>query len=67
LGRQSAEQVIDSIRQHLSIKNNLQLSSDVIFKKDESLKKKGHSSRNYNIILKMALAMIDKEKSSKAF
>ena len=65
-GSYSAEQVNNSVRQHWSIENNLHWSLDVIFKEDESLKKKGHSSKNYNIILKMALAMIDKEKSSKA-
>ena len=65
-GRYNAEQVNNSVRQHWSIENNLHWSLDVIFKEDESLKKKGHSPKNYNIILKMALAMIDKEKSSKA-
>jgi hypothetical protein len=38
----------------------------VIFKEDDSLKKKGNSAENYNIILKMALTLIEKEKSTKA-
>jgi hypothetical protein len=37
----------------------------VIFKEDASLKKKGNSAINYNIMIKLALALIDKEKSQK--
>jgi len=59
----SAERINHAIRQHWSVENNLHWSLDVIFKEDASLKKKGNSAINYNIILKLALAMLEKEKS----
>ncbi len=55
----------DAVRSHWAIENNLHWTLDVVFKEDASLKKKGNSAMNYNIILKLALAMIDKEKSRK--
>jgi predicted transposase YbfD/YdcC len=65
-GLHGAKQINDSVREHWSVENNLHWSLDVIFKEDASLKKKGNSAENYNIILKMALALIEKEKSTKA-
>jgi predicted transposase YbfD/YdcC len=47
-GKYNAEQINNSVRQHWSVENNLHWSLDVIFKEDESLKKKGHSPKNYN-------------------
>lgn len=54
-----------AVRQHWSIENKLHWSLDVFFKEDASLKKKGNSAINFNIILKLALAMLEKEKSKK--
>ncbi|MCW3789212.1 ISAs1 family transposase [Plebeiibacterium sediminum] len=62
---QSAEQFNQIIRQHWTIENNLHWSLDFLFKEDYSLKKKGNSAINYNIILKLALAMLEREKSRK--
>ncbi len=61
----NAEQINNAIRQHWTVENNLHWSLDVLFKEDASLKKKGNSAINYNIILKLALAMLEKEKSRK--
>ncbi len=55
----------NAIRKHWSIENKLHWSLDVFFKEDASLKKKGNSAINYNIILKLALALLEKEKSRK--
>lgn len=62
---QSAEQFNRIIRQHWTIENNLHWSLDLLFKEDDSLKKKGNSAINYNIILKLALAMLEREKTRK--
>ena len=56
----------NAIRKHWSIENNLHWSIDMIFKEDNSLKKKGNSPLNYNIIAKMALAIIERETESKS-
>lgn len=60
-----AKLINNAIRQHWTVENNLHWSLDVLFKEDTSLKKKGNSAINYNIILKLALAMLEKEKSRK--
>lgn len=55
-----------AVRSHWAIENNLHWSLDVIFKEDASLKKKGNAAKNYNIIVKMALAMLERETQSKS-
>ncbi len=55
----------ETVRQHWSIENNLHWSLDVLFKEDESLKKKGHSALNYSLIAKLALMMLEKEPTPK--
>lgn len=54
-----------SIRDHWAIENNLHWNLDVIFREDRQLKRVGNSAQNFNIISKIALAMIDAEKSTK--
>ena len=61
----NAENLNDAIRKHLSIENKLHWTLDVIFKEDQSLKKKGYSALNYNIINKIVLALLEKDTSSK--
>ena len=56
----------NAVRSHWAIENNLHWTLDLLFKEDASLKKKGHSALNYNIIVKTALAMIEREISTKA-
>lgn len=53
------------VRRHWRIENNLHWVLDVVFKEDQSLKKKGYSALNFNIINKVALSLIDKDTSSK--
>jgi len=60
-----AEKINNAVRSHWSIENNLHWTLDVIFKEDASLKKKGDSAINYNVMTKIALALIEKEKSRK--
>jgi predicted transposase YbfD/YdcC len=55
-----------AIRSHWAIENNLHWTLDTIFKEDNSLKKKGNSALNYNIIAKMALTIIERETESKS-
>ncbi|MEB2774988.1 ISAs1 family transposase [Algoriphagus sp. D3-2-R+10] len=55
----------DAVRSHWAVENNLHWSLDVIFKEDASLKKKDHSALNFNKIAKMALTLIDQEKTTK--
>jgi len=62
---QDAAQFNDKIRQHWAIENNLHWTLDVIFDEDASLKKKGNSSINFSLINKMALALLEREKSTK--
>ena len=54
-----------SIRQHWAIENNLHWNLDVVFREDGQLKREGNSAQNFNLISKIALAMIDAEKSTK--
>ena len=60
-----AEKINNAIRSHWSIENNLHWNLDVVFKEDASLKKKGDSPINFNIITKIALALIERENSNK--
>ena len=60
-----ATKINKAIRSHWSVENNLHWNLDVIFKEDASLKKKGNSPMNFNIITKIALTFIEREKSIK--
>jgi len=60
-----AEKMNKAIRQHWSIENNLHWELDVIFKEDDSLKKKGESPKNFNVILKMAMTLLNNKKLGK--
>lgn len=60
-----AKKIGKAIRSHWAVENGLHWSLDVVFNEDDSLKKKGNSALNYNIIAKMALTLIDRERSTK--
>jgi len=49
------------VRKHWSVENNLHWNLDVVFKEDASLKKKDKAPVNFNIVRKMALAMIERD------
>jgi predicted transposase YbfD/YdcC len=58
-----SKQMAQDIRSHWAIENNLHWNLDVIFREDLQLKRKGNSTENFNMILKLALGMIDGEKT----
>ncbi len=60
-----ANQLNDIIRKHWKVENNLHWVLDVVFKEDQSLKKKGQPALNYNIMTKAALTLIEQEDSIK--
>lgn len=53
------------VRQHWSVENNLHWNLDVIFREDQSLKKKDNSAIKFNIVNKVALAILEKDISTK--
>lgn len=55
----------EAVRSHWAIENNLHWTLDVIFNEDRKLKKKDFSAANFNIINKMALAILEKETTLK--
>jgi predicted transposase YbfD/YdcC len=59
-----AKRINKSIRSHWGIENNLHWNLDVIFKEDWQLKRKGNSPKNFNIISKVALALLENEKTA---
>jgi predicted transposase YbfD/YdcC len=61
----NAKQMAKDIRGHWAIENNLHWNLDVIFKEDLQLKRKGNSSENFNMIIKLALGLLDGETSTK--
>jgi len=63
--KQDASQFNSNIRQHWTIENNLHWSLDVLFNEDALLMKQGNSAVNFSIINKMALGLLDQEKSTK--
>lgn len=62
---EDAAQFNTKIRHHWAIENNLHWSLDVLFNEDTLLMKSGNSAVNFSIVNKMALALLDKEKSTK--
>ena len=57
--------IAKAIRSYWAIENNLHWTLDVVFREDASLKKKGNTALNYNVIAKMALTIIERETKSK--
>ena len=62
----SAEWFNAAIRKHWAIENNLHWVLDVVFKEDESRKRAGYSASNFNIISKIAMALIKKNKGKQS-
>lgn len=54
-----------AVRSHWAIENNLHWNLDVIFREDQQQKKKDNSPVNFNIMSKMALGMLEKNKTKK--
>ena len=54
-----------AIRAHWAIENNLHWTLDVVFNEDKSRKNRDNSPANFNIIRKVALALLEKEITQK--
>ena len=63
--KRDAQYLNKAIRSHRAIENDLHWSLAVLFQEDKSLKKKGNSATNFNLISKMALSLIEKEPAPK--
>ena len=59
------EKLNQAIRSHWAVENNLHWSLDVVFNEDSLLKKKDYSARNFNMVAKIALTLLEKEQSMK--
>lgn len=64
--RPDSKRLNQIIRSHWGIENNLHWRLDVVFNEDKSSKRKDNSAANFNIITKMAMTLIDREKTAKA-
>lgn len=60
-----ASQIANAVRAHWSVENNLHWCLDVIFNEDGSTKQAGNAAQNFGLIVRMALALLKKEKTSK--
>jgi len=63
--RPDAKKINTAIRSHWSIENNLHWTLDVIFGEDASRKRNNNSAANFNILTKIAMALIARENSIK--
>lgn len=63
--RPDSKRLNQIIRSHWGVENNLHWRLDVVFNEDKSSKRKDNSAPNFNIITKMAMTLIDREKTAK--
>lgn len=61
----SAEKMNQLIRQHWSIENKLHWHLDVSFGEDDARKRIGNAAKNFNLILKTALALLKRDRTNK--
>lgn len=61
----SAEEILASARKHWAIENNLHWMLDVNFNEDASRKRAGNAAQNFSIISKIALNLLQNEKTKK--
>jgi len=54
-----------AIRKHWSVENKLHWNLDVLFNEDSSKKRQKNAAENFNIISKIALSIVQKDKSNK--
>lgn len=55
-----ASQLNQIVRRHWAVENKLHWMLDVVFQEDNSRRRAGNSAANFNVIAKVALAMIEK-------
>ena len=63
--RMEAKKILESVRQHWAVENNLHWCLDVGFREDECRSRIGDSTENFSIIRKIALMLLKKEYSLK--
>jgi len=56
--RMPARRVLDIVRTHWSVENNLHWALDVVFHEDDARSRKNHASQNLSFIRRMALDML---------
>jgi len=56
----NATEINKNVRGHWSVENNLHWILDVVFGEDQSRRRNGNSAANFNIISKIALALIER-------
>lgn len=61
----TAEKMNRLIRQHWSIENKLHWQLDVNFGEDDARKRVGNAAKNFNLIMKTALALLKRDKTEK--
>jgi len=61
------QRTVESNRSHWGIENKLHWSLDVLFNEDNSAKRAGNSAQNFNIINKIAINLIKKDKGNTHF
>jgi predicted transposase YbfD/YdcC len=59
------EKLNKAVRNHWGIENSLHWVLDVVFKEDESRKRTGHQAKNFNIVYKTALTLLQQAETNK--
>lgn len=59
-----AEMFNQWVRNHWAIENNLHWTLDVVFREDQSRKRKGYAAQNFNTVRKTVLAILVNDKQS---
>ena len=60
-----AERMNHMVRQHWSVENKLHWQLDVSFGEDGARKRVGNAAKNFNLVLKTALALLQRDKTNK--
>ncbi len=63
---QDAKTINSKVRKHWAIENRLHWMLDVVFQEDASRRRRGNSAANFNIIAKVALALIEQTPHKKS-
>ncbi|MBD0313985.1 MAG: ISAs1 family transposase [Microcoleus sp. T3-bin5] len=60
-----ARRILQGLRQHWGIENNLHWVMDIAFREDESRMRKGHSAENFAMVRHVAHSLLKQEQSEK--
>ena len=64
--KEGAQKLLQSVRGHWQVENNLHWTLDVTFREDESRARAGYSAENFSMLRQFALNLVKKESSKKA-